>query len=134
MGDTMLLWRKPYERSADSDPWSIRTVVPLEDGSLFVWKTGPGARPNRQVLLASAQQPDRTLRTFQPDPDPTPVAGSDDWVYKHGVFWPRDTDPCFKGSWLGQRRVAFVFRCTRPKKWYQTAFPNREVLEPAEPA
>merc|ERR1712194_316769 len=85
IGDAMLLWRKPYERSEDSDPWPPSyPLVPLEDGSLFVWKTGPG---------------------------------SDDWTYKHGVFWPRATDPCYKGPWAGQRRIAFVFRCTRPQKW-----------------
>ena len=100
IGDAMLLWRKPYERSEDSDPWPPSyPLVPLEDGSLFVWKTGPG---------------------------------SDDWTYKHGVFWPRATDPCYKGPWAGQRRIAFVFRCTRPQKWYQTAFPHREVVNAPE--
>ena len=42
-GDPMLLWRKPYERSDASDPWPNQELVPLDDGSLFVWKTGPGA-------------------------------------------------------------------------------------------
>ena len=97
VGDTMLLWRKPYERSDTSDPWPDQELVPLDDGSLFVWKTGPG---------------------------------SDDWRYKHGVFWPRKTDPHYTGPCAGQRRIAFVFRCTRQETWYQTAFPHREVVTP----
>lgn len=46
-GDPMLLWRKPYEKSAPSDPWvPSYPLVPLVDGSLFVWKTGPGSAPD----------------------------------------------------------------------------------------
>lgn len=90
IGDPMLLWRKEYPAPHGS-PW-LHPVVPLDNGSIFVWPTGPG---------------------------------TDDWRFKHGVYWPRSTDSSFTGPPAGQRRLAFVFRCTRPCSWYQSAWPHR---------
>ena len=76
-------------------PW-LHPVVPLEDGNIFLWPTGPG---------------------------------TDDWLFKHGVYWPRMADqPWYAGPPAGQRRIAFVFRCTRPSRYYQSAWPHRVVV------
>lgn len=40
IGDPMLLWRKEYPAPHGS-PW-LHPVVPLDNGSIFVWPTGPG--------------------------------------------------------------------------------------------
>lgn len=94
IGDTMLLWRKEYP-GGQGKPW-LQPVVPLEDGSIFLWPTGPG---------------------------------TDDWRFKHGVYWPRVVDqPWYAGPPAGQRRIAFVFRCTRPSRYYQSAWPHRVVV------
>ena len=94
IGDTMLLWRQEYP-GGQGKPW-LQPVVPLEDGSIFLWPTGPG---------------------------------TDDWLFKHGVYWPRVVDqPWYAGPPAGQRRIAFVFRCTRPSRYYQSAWPHRVVV------
>lgn len=99
LGDLMLLWRKEYPGKGKG--WLL-PVVPLEEGSLFVWPTGPG---------------------------------TDDWIFKHGVFWPRKVDVgLYEGPPAGKRRIAFVFRCTRPRRWYGAAWPHRVVVPCAEEA
>jgi hypothetical protein len=97
LGDPMLLWRKDYpDRGRPQSDYAWRyPVVPLEDGSLFVWPTGPE---------------------------------TDDWLFKHSVYWPRPADPGYNGLKAGKRRFAFVFRCTRPRRWYGAAWPYRVVV------
>ena len=41
-GDTMLLKRKKYTDSGHTGEW-MPAIVPLHDGSLFLWKTGEGS-------------------------------------------------------------------------------------------
>ena len=49
--------RREYPASPGK-PW-LHPVVPLEDGTIFLWPTGPG---------------------------------TDDWLFKHGVYWHRVVD------------------------------------------
>merc|ERR1711865_952021 len=95
---------------------SPRHQVRVYDGSLFVWKTGLTKKGKKRTKKGKKEKLEK----------------SDDWKYKHGVYWPRKGDmPWYSGSHVGQKRIAFVFRCTRPRRWYQTAWPHRVVVPPS---
>ena len=50
-------------------------------------------------------------------------------------FAPRKVDVgLYEGPPASKRRIAFVFRCTRPRRWYGAAWPHRVVVPCAEEA
>ena len=109
IGDTMVFRMKEYPGDTHGYPWAecgTESGIPLEHGTAFVWRT------RRRKDQKGIQK--REL--------------SDDWKTKHGVYWPKPGDACYRGPSTGKRRLAVVFRCTKPSRYYAVRPPHRVAL------